>query len=227
MDVFGELNVELLTVEIEAEQAFIIDGLGADAFYMPEAQIAPIDGEQNFNEFNAMSSFALYDAPQDGLAPPDGDVVFDGALAEWLDAFINADAPTLDAKDDLVAMSVDPSLGAGAINDIIGSMYHKDAHNGPGGLYGPGGEFEASFALFDAVSYSTLGISGMEALSSVDAMPNPLILFGGLAGILGAISAIASGIPHPIARAISMGAGAAAGGMGGTVAVVVVAEELQ
>ncbi len=51
-------------------------------------------------------------------------------------------------------------FGANPINDIIGSMYHKDAHPWEGGLYGPGGQFEESWALFEMA----VGMDGMEFL---------------------------------------------------------------
>lgn len=30
-------------------------------------------------------------------------------------------------------------VSGGFINDVLGGMFHKDAHDGPCGLYGPGG----------------------------------------------------------------------------------------
>ncbi len=109
MDVFGELDVELLAVELEAEQSFMTDGLGADGI-IPEAQItsevAQLEAGQAFDEFNAMNAFASLDAPQnfDGQNL-NAELALNGVLADWLEAFVNADdGASLDAKDNIVLM---------------------------------------------------------------------------------------------------------------------------
>ena len=52
------------------------------------------------------------------------------------------------------------------MRDILGSMLHKDAHDGPGGLYGPGGILESQFRSFDGYMRNNHGMSGMTALSA-------------------------------------------------------------
>ncbi len=116
MDVFGELDVDMLAAELEAEQSFTFDGLGETVGYVPEAQIAafdgPLDGESDFNEFSAMNSFTAYDTPHDSLSALNGEPAFNGALngvlAEWLEAFVSADdAAIVDDKADLLLMDED------------------------------------------------------------------------------------------------------------------------
>ncbi len=109
MDVFGEIDAEMLAAELEAEQSFIFDGLGdgwgENSGYIPEAQIAALDGESNFDEFSAMNSFSSLVTPHDSVGALDGEAAFNGALAEWLEAFVAADdAAIVDAKDDLALM---------------------------------------------------------------------------------------------------------------------------
>jgi len=44
----------------------------------------------------------------------------------------------------------------------LGGMYSKDAHDGPGGLYGPGGSMEDAYQSFNVWSMTVHGMTGME-----------------------------------------------------------------
>lgn len=48
----------------------------------------------------------------------------------------------------------------------MGGMYDKDAHDGPGGLYGPGGQLESEFAALETMTMARFGMTGMEFMSS-------------------------------------------------------------
>ncbi len=39
--------------------------------------------------------------------------------------------------------------GGGPLQNVLGGMYHKDAHAGPGGLYGPGGQLHRDAGLVE------------------------------------------------------------------------------
>ncbi len=175
MDVFGEIEVELL--ELEAEQGFLGqgfmgDGMGADAGYLLETQIAPVMTEQAFDTFSDLNSFAAYDMPQDSVGTL-GNSALTGALAEWLDAFVNVDsfvnvddaatidddAPSLDEKSDLVLMTE----GDGTPPDPNNPTFWDEIHdivdlNGDGQIYGEG-EYAAlaAAALFTGAALVTSG----------------------------------------------------------------------
>ena len=42
-------------------------------------------------------------------------------------------------------------FGADALNDIWGSMYDRNAHDGPGGFYAPGGIFYEAAQMVEAM----------------------------------------------------------------------------
>lgn len=62
---------------------------------------------------------------------------------------------------------IDPT-GLSAIGRVLGGMYHKDAHDGPGGLYGPGGQLEQAYIMFNLYTTTTFGMTGMEYMAHPD-----------------------------------------------------------
>jgi len=79
-------------------------------------------------------------------------------------------SPNILYMENIFTSASDPMVSAGPIGDIIGSMYHKDAHDGPGGLYGPGGQLENSWGAFESFTMQTEGVYGMEFLARVNSV---------------------------------------------------------
>jgi hypothetical protein len=65
------------------------------------------------------------------------------------------------------------AISGGFFRDILGSMYHVNAHPGPGGLYAPGGQLGSAFSAFNAFTQQTMGMSGMTALAASDGSYSP------------------------------------------------------
>jgi hypothetical protein len=116
---------------------------------------------------------------------------------------------------------------------IVGSMYDKDAHNGPGGLWGPGGQLEQEYQQFDGMTQSTYGVDGMTYLAmsateqgraQLDFLANPdacedmlneaATITGAVVAIFGGAAAVLSVAPHPYAQGAARVLGASAGIMG-------------